>query len=189
VISRNTTLTWLVDLDPLKVEVKVPERFLSQVLPGQELSIDVAAWPERTFKGEVYFVSPYVDPESRTMLVKARVPNSDAQLKPGMFAGIELTLKVRANALVISETAINQVLDDNRAVIMLVNEQSQVEAREIKLGLRLEGSIEVVEGLSDGEQVIVEGLQKIGPGMTVKVAPAEAMKPNLPAARPAGARS
>lgn len=189
VITRNTTLTWLVDLDPLKVEVNVPERFLSQVLPGQKLALKVAAWPQRTFTGTVYFASPYVNPDTRTMLIKARVPNSDAALKPGMFAGLELTLNVRTNALVVPEAAINQVLEGGRAMVMVVNSESKVEVRQVKVGMRLESKVEITDGLSDGDQIIVEGLQKIAPGMPVKLAPAEAMKPYLPAAKPEDARS
>jgi len=189
VISRNTTLTWLVDLDPLKVEVNVPERFLSQVLPHQKLGLQVAAWPNRSFEGEVYFVSPYVNPDTRTVLVKATVPNPELTLKPGMFAGLELTLNVRSNALVIPETAVNQVLEGNRAVVMIVNDNYRVEVRQIKVGLRLERRLEVTEGLAEGDRVIVEGLQKIGPGMSVNVAPEEATKPYLPEVLPPGARS
>lgn len=189
VITRNTTLTWLVDLDPLKVEVNVPERFLSQVLPGQQLELKVAAWPQRSFTGTVYFASPYVNPDTRTMLVKARVPNPDALLKPGMFAGLELALNVRTNALVIPEAAINQVLEGNRANVMIVNSASKVEIRQIKIGLRLESRVEVTGGLSEGEQVIVEGMQKIGPGSPVKLAPAADMQPYLPAVKPVDARS
>lgn len=180
VITRNTTLTWLVDPDPIKVEVNVPERFLSQLDLGQELDLKVAAWPEREFTGRIYFVSPYVDPDTRTVLVKATIPNPDFKLKPGMFAGLELKLRVRADAIVIPETAISRVLDGGRAVIMLVGADHKVEVREVGVGLRLEGRIEITEGLTDGERVIVEGLQKIGPGMTVKLAPPEALNPYLP---------
>jgi membrane fusion protein (multidrug efflux system) len=179
VISRNTTLTWLVDLDPVKVEVNVPERFLSEVLPGQDIAVKVAAWPGEVFSGKVFFVSPYVNPETRTLLVKASLPNPDLKLKPGMFASMDLTLQVRTNALLIPETAINQVLDGNRAAIMVVDANNMAQKRPIKIGLRLESRVEVVEGLKPGELVIVEGLQKIGPGMPVVLAPKEATLPYL----------
>ncbi len=179
VISRNTTLTWLVDLDPVKVEINVPERFLSQVLPGQDIAVKVAAWPGEVFSGKVFFVAPYVDPETRTLLVKASLPNPDLKLKPGMFASMDLTLQVRTNAIIIPETAINQVLDGNRAVIMVVDANNMAQKRPIKIGLRLERRVEVVEGLEPGELVIVEGLQKIGPGMPVVLAPKEATLPYL----------
>lgn len=180
VITRNTTLTWLVDLNPLKVEVNVPERFLSQVLPGQKITLAVAAWPDKNFAGEVFFISPYVDPQTRTALIKATVPNPEHLLKPGMFAGLDLTLQVRSNAIVVPEAAINQVLEGDRANLMLVGANSTAEVRSVKVGLRIEGGVEIVDGLDEGEMVIVEGFQKIGPGMPVALAPEESMKPYLP---------
>ncbi|NJO55885.1 MAG: efflux RND transporter periplasmic adaptor subunit, partial [Rhodospirillales bacterium] len=189
VISRNTTLTWLVDLDPLKVEVNVPERFLSQVLPGQDIALTVSAWPGESFTGRVYFASPYVNPDTRTMLVKAELPNADLRLKPGMFAGLSLTLQVRSNAIVIPEVAIGQVLEGGRATVMLVSAENRAELRPIKVGLRLDGRVEVTEGLQEGEKVIVEGLQKIGPGMPVTLAPEEAMQPYLPKSKNPANRS
>lgn len=182
VITRNTTLTWLVDLDPLKVEVNVPERFLSQVKPGQEIELTVAAMPDKTFQGEVFFISPYVDAETRTALVKAVVPNPDHQLKPGMFAGLNLTLQVRSNAIVVPEAAISQVLEGKRAILMLVDANNTAEMRPVKVGLRIEGGIEITEGLKEGERVIVEGLQKIAPGMPVVLAPQASDEPYLPKA-------
>jgi membrane fusion protein (multidrug efflux system) len=180
VITRNTSLTWLVDLDPLKVEVNVPERFLSQVLPGQKVELAVAAWPDRNFTGEVFFISPYVDPQTRTALIKATVPNPGHLLKPGMFAGLDLTLQVRSNAIVVPEAAINQVLEGDRANLMLVGANNTAEVRLVKVGLRIEGGVEIVDGLVEGEMVIVEGFQKIGPGMPVVLAPEESTKPYLP---------
>lgn len=171
VVTRSTTLTWLIDLDPLKVEINVPERFLRQVLPGQEIQLKVTAFPDRKFTGKVFFVSPYVDPGSRTALVKAEVANADHQLKPGMFAGLDLTLQIRTNAIVIPEVAISQVLEGGRATVMIVNADNVAELRSVKVGLRTAGRIEIKEGLEVGEKVIVEGLQKIGPGMPVVLAP------------------
>lgn len=179
-VTRATTLTWLVDLDPVKVEFNVPERFLSQVQVGQDIQVNVAAWPGRAFRGKVFFVAPFVDAATRTLLVKAEIPNPDRQLKPGMFANLDLTLQVRDNAVVIPEAALSQVLDDNRAVVMVVNGDDTVAARPVKVGLRMRGNLEVTEGLQGTERVIVEGLQKIGPGMKVKLAGPEAAAPYLP---------
>ena len=79
VIGKNTTLTWVVDLDPVKVEVNVPERYLSQVALGQAMEFGVAAFPNDRFKGELYFISPQLDSATRTALVKARIPESRPQ--------------------------------------------------------------------------------------------------------------
>ena len=176
-VNRSTTLTWLVDLDPVKVEFNVPERFLSQVQTGQSIDVTVAAWPGRQFRGKVFFVAPFVEPVSRTILVKAEIPNGEALLKPGMFANLQLTLQIRDNAVVIPEAALSQILDGDRALVMVVDAQAKVALRPIKVGVRLPGRVEVREGLEGGEKVVVEGLQKIAPGMTVELAPPEEAKP------------
>ncbi|MBI3853579.1 MAG: efflux RND transporter periplasmic adaptor subunit [Verrucomicrobia bacterium] len=173
VISKNTTLTYLIDIDPVVVEFNVPERFLSQLHVDQIIEIGVATYQSRKFKGKVYFVSSFVDLATRTALVKAYIPNPDAELKPGMFANLDLTLTIRENSVVIPEVAISQLLEDSRANVYVVGEGSKVVLAKVTLGVRLAGRVEVVEGLKGGEKVIVEGLQKIGPGSTVKLAPPE----------------
>jgi membrane fusion protein (multidrug efflux system) len=178
VIARNNTLSWLVVLDPVKVEVNVPERFLSQLQLGQTLEIKVAAWPERKFKGEVYFIAPFVEPATRTALVKARVANADHVLKPGMFANLDLTLQLREQAIVIPEVAV--MLNGDNALVFIVNEKQEAQIRPVKLGVRLAGRVEVLAGLSSGERVIVEGIQKVRPGAPVKAAPPESAAPYLP---------
>jgi membrane fusion protein (multidrug efflux system) len=178
-VNRATTLTWLVDLDPVKVEFNVPERFLSQVAVGQDILVTVAAWPDRKFQGKVFFVAPFVEPVTRTVLVKAEIPNEDGLLKPGMFASLDLTLQVRDSAVVIPEAGLNQILDGDRATVMIVDADGTVAVKRVKVGLRMRGRVEITEGLLGTEQVIVEGTQKIAPGMKVKLAPAESAAPYL----------
>ena len=170
VISKNTIVSWLIDLDPVKIEFQIPERFLGEVKEKQKIDIKVAAYPEETFSGEVFFVSPYVDPTNRTALVKARIPNPDLTLKPGMFANLDLTLTVRENSVVIPEAAITQILTNNQAVIFEVDKQNVARMKTILTGVRLVGAIEVLEGLQPGDQVIIEGLQKVVPGVPVRIA-------------------
>jgi membrane fusion protein (multidrug efflux system) len=182
VISKNTTLTWVVNFDPVKVEFSVPERFLGQLRTGQEIEIGVASYPSKRFAGKVYFVAPYVDMATRTALVKAEIPNADLKLKPGMFANLDLTLQLRQNATVIPESALNRVLENNQANIFIVDSNQTAQLRPIEVGVRLAGRVEVLKGIAPGEKVIVEGLQKIGPGMKVSLAPAEARRPYEPQA-------
>lgn len=191
-VNRAMTLTWLVDLDPVKVEFNVPERFLGQVEVGQTIHVSVAAWPARDFQGKVFFVAPFVDPVTRTVLMKAEVPNGERLLKPGMFANLDLTLQVRSNAVVVPEAALSQILDGNRAVVMLVDAEDTVTPRPVKVGMRLPGLVEITEGLTGTERVVVQGLQKIAPGMKVRIGPApgDVPAPGIapgasPAAKPA----
>jgi membrane fusion protein, multidrug efflux system len=172
VIPRNQTLGWLIDLDPVKVEVHVPERFLGQLQPGQRIELSVAAFRGRTFAGDVFFIAPFVDPATRTALIKARIPNPKGELRPGMFASLELTLVTRENAVVIPEMALSHVLENNRARLYTVNDEMTAQLKTVTLGTRLRGRIEIVEGLEPGEKVIVEGYQKVSPGAKVVISQA-----------------
>ncbi|HXG49153.1 MAG TPA: efflux RND transporter periplasmic adaptor subunit [Methylomirabilota bacterium] len=177
VISKNTTLTWLVNLDPVKVEVNVPERYLGQVAIGQTIEFSVAAFPQEKFKGEVYFISPQLDPATRTALVKARIPNPAHKLKGGMFAGLDLTLQLRESAIVVPEPAL--MSNGDNVTVFVVDDQSLAQIRPVKVGVRLAGKAEVLSGLQPGEKVVVEGVQKLYPGAAVKLAPAENAAPYL----------
>jgi membrane fusion protein (multidrug efflux system) len=165
VIDKNTRLTVLVDLNPVKVEMNVPERFLNQVRTGQQIEISVAAFQSKKFSGKVYFVSPELESTTRTAMVKAEIPNPDAELKPGMFANLDLTVKVRDQAVVIPEAAI--MLQQTNASVFVVGPDNSVQFRPVRLGFRMPGRVEVLDGVRGGENVIVEGVQKVGPGAKV----------------------
>jgi membrane fusion protein (multidrug efflux system) len=172
VIARETVLTMLVDLDPVKVEVNVPERFLQQIKVGLPLEFSVAAFAGEKFHGEVYFVSPQINENLRTALVKARISNPDNKLLGGMFASLNLTLQVREAAIVIPEPAI--MSSGDRFSVFVVDADGNAQIRPIEVGIRLAGKAEVIKGLNAGEQVVVEGVQKLRPGAPVKLSPPEA---------------
>lgn len=171
VITRNTVITWLVDLDPMKVEMNVPERFLSQVHRNQTVHFRVAAYPERQFAGEIYFIAPRLDELTRTALVKARLLNPDGLLKAGMVANLELVLVLRPEAPCVPEAALMN--NGEMTFVFLVGEENTVELRPVSVGQRMPRWVEIMAGLTGGERVIVEGHQKVGPGMKVSLAPPE----------------
>ena len=165
-IARNTILTWVVDLDQVKAEIPVPERFLGQLAIGQKLQLTVAAFPTEKFQGEVYFIAPQVDPVTRTALVKARIANPKHQLKPGMFATLELTLRLKDQAIVIPESAV--LASGDRTLVYVVGADDIAAIRPVTLGMRLAGEVEVLTGLQGGERVVAEGIQKVRPGGKVR---------------------
>jgi membrane fusion protein (multidrug efflux system) len=177
VISRNTLLTTLVDLDTVKAEMNVPERHLGQVRPGLKIRFKVDAFPKDDFEGEVYFVAPQLDPATRTALVKARVPNADGRLRAGMFAKLDLTVQLRDKALVIPEPAL--MSNGDQLSVFVVGAQTNVSLRPIQVGIRLAGKVEVISGLTNGELIVVEGQQKLFPGAPVRLGPATSSAPYL----------
>jgi membrane fusion protein (multidrug efflux system) len=168
VIDKNTLLTILVDLDPVKVEFNVPERFVGQLKIGQKVVVKLAAYPGRSFEGEVYFIAPYVDEVLRSALLKAKIPNPNNELKPGMFAGLDLTLQIKEKAIVVPESAV--LSSGDRTIVYIVDNQDNAQVRPVRLGIRQAGMVEVLNGLKAGERVVAEGIQKVRPGGKVKAA-------------------
>jgi len=166
-VTKGQLLTSLVDTSHMKVACDVPERFLGQLAQGQQVIVRVAAYPEETFRGTVYFVDPTVNPQMRTVLIKARLLNPEGRLRPGMFANLTVTTQVRKNAVVVPETAL--MLQGRTTSVFVVNDEGMVEARQVQAGVRLAGLVEIASGLAAGETVIIEGVQKVYPGAKVSV--------------------
>lgn len=177
VISRSTLITSLVDLDTVKVEMNVPERYLNQIQPGQEIRFRVDAYPDDSFSGKVFFVAPQLDPATRTALVKALVSNPDTKLRAGMFAQLDLSIRLRERALVIPEAAL--ISNGQLLSVFVVSPQTNAVLRPVQVGIRLAGRAEITSGLTNGDVVVVEGLQKLFPNAPVRLAPAPAAAPYL----------
>ncbi len=167
VISRSSPLTTVVDLDTVKVEVNVPERYLGELKIGQKIDFKVAAFPKDSFTGEVFFISPQLEPTTRTALVKARITNRDGKLRGGMFANLDLSLQLRESALLIPEPAI--INNGDVTMVFAVTAEGTAVMKPVKIGLRIAGRAEVLSGLVAGEKVVVEGTQKLRPGAPVRL--------------------
>jgi membrane fusion protein (multidrug efflux system) len=133
---------------------------------GQNIDITVATYPGRKFTGQVYFVAPFVEAATRTALVKAKIPNPKLELRPGMFANLELTVKLKDQAIVIPESAV--LASGDRTIVFVVGADDVAQIQPVNLGARLAGLVEVTGGLHGGERVVSEGLQKVRPGGRVK---------------------
>ena len=165
-VAKGQLLTSVVETDPMKVECYVPERLIGRVAQGQAIEVRVAAYPDEGFRGMVYFVDPTIHAETRTVLVKARLPNPEGRLHAGMFANLDLILQVRERAVVIPESAL--LLEGERASVFIVD-GGTAQPRPVTPGLRLAGALEIQSGLSPGETVVIEGTQKLAPGVPVQV--------------------
>ncbi|HSM68903.1 MAG TPA: efflux RND transporter periplasmic adaptor subunit, partial [Xanthomonadales bacterium] len=125
-----------------------------------------AAWPDIEFIGTVSSIDSRVDPVSRTVTIRSLIPNEQRRLRAGMFLTVTL-LKENVEALMVPE----QALVPERSVqsVLVVGEDNTVEQREVQTGRRRPGEVEILEGLAEGERVIVEGTQKARDGQSVTV--------------------
>jgi len=156
------------DTDPLKGDFRVPEAFSNSLRVGQTVQLQVDAAPGRVFPGHVYAIDPKVDAAGRNLLVRAKVPNSDRFLRPGMFIQVRLVIEERPNALMIPEQAL--ISRGGGQTVYKVGAGKVVEAA-VTVGLRRRGQVEITKGLSPGDTVITAGQIKVRPGSPVKVAP------------------
>ena len=168
-VRPGEVITTLNDNSVMKVDFEVPEIWLSVINTGLKVSAKSAAYPDRIFEGEVISANNQIDPVTRTILVRAKIPNQEGLLKQGMLMTIDLHFN-RRDALIISESAI--VPDGIHHYVYLVKTQSEshsVQKQQITLGLRMPGQVEVIEGLSAGDVVVSHGAFKLRENATVLI--------------------
>jgi membrane fusion protein (multidrug efflux system) len=164
-VNPGTIITTLDDLSVIKVDFAVPENFLAGLRDGLKVSTTAAAFPGREFIGSVTGVDSRIDPVTRSVTVRAAVPNADLALKPGMFLNVTLA-RDEHQALMVPEAAL--VPEQSRQFLFVI-EDGRAVRREVRIGGRQPGRVEIVSGLKAGEQVIVEGTQKVREGGEVRV--------------------
>jgi membrane fusion protein (multidrug efflux system) len=165
-VSPTTMITTLDDTDTIKLDFDVPETVVSLLEEGLAVEASSAAWPERRFRGAVATVDTRVDPVSRTLTVRALIPNPDALLRPGMFLAAVL-LRENVSALMIPEQSL--VPEQSRQYVWVIGAANAVEKREVQTGRRRPGQVEIISGLQPGESVVAEGTQKMLPGAKVEI--------------------
>lgn len=165
-IMAGEDIVNLEQIIPLKVDFRLPERYLRLVAVGRPVEITLDAFPGETYHGEVYAIDPRIRVNDRSIGVRARLPNADGQLRPGIFARINMIIDRREQALVLPEEAL--VPRGNQRFVFRVVDGKAV-MTEVKIGLRETGQIEIVEGLSAGDLVITAGQAKVREGSAVNI--------------------
>lgn len=177
-VTPGQSLVNLDDLASLKVDFRVPETYLAALSVGQTIELEVDSFPGVRFTGEVYALDPQISAADHSVALRARVPNPAGQLRPGLFARVNLLLAERANALLIPEQAVLPQGDGNFVYRV---QDGQVNLTAVTLGQRRPGQVEVLSGLQLGDTVVTSGQQKLIDG--VPVAPV-AVPPSAPRAAP-----
>ncbi len=163
-VAAGTDIVRLEKIDQLKLDFRVPESFIGKLKAGQALKVAVDAYPGLSFAGSVFAIEPGVDEQTRTILLRARVANPDLKLRPGMFGRVQVQLGVREKAIWIPEAAIVPKGQDTTVYRVI---DGKVDVVRVMTGVRKVGEVEIVKGLSEGDMVVTEGTQKVGPGSSV----------------------
>jgi membrane fusion protein (multidrug efflux system) len=167
--DKGAAMVNLEQIDLLKVDFRIAENFLAAVAPGQSVEVQVDAFPGERFKGEVYAIDPLVDESGRSILLRARLPNPDGRLRPGLFARVELVLHEKPQALQVPEAALIPQGAD-QFVYRIVDGKAAL--TRVETGLRRNGMVEITAGLGPEDQVVVAGQLKLRDGAPVQTAAA-----------------
>ena len=174
-VQPGTALFELVSLDPLEVEFSVPELDATRVRVGQVVEISVSAFQDRTFEGVVKFVSPTIDPETRTLRIRARVDNTDQALRPGLFARVNMGVSRRAGITMVPEESLIQ--RSGGATLFKVLPDNRVQSVAVTTGSAQSGLVEVIGDLRPGELVVRRGHGGLTDGAAVRILDASPRDP------------
>jgi membrane fusion protein (multidrug efflux system) len=163
-VNAATRVATLQQIDRLKVDFAIPERYAPRIAPGQRVNFRVAG-SDRVHVGHVYAIDPRIDSATRTVLIRALCDNPEGHLLPGSFASLELTIADIPAALLIPAEAVVPGVDGK---LVYVVQDGVAHRRVVQIGNRTSQAVQVVEGLAAGEQIVVSGLQQMRDGVEVK---------------------
>jgi membrane fusion protein (multidrug efflux system) len=163
-VTPGAVITTLDDIDAIKLDFAVPERFLSALAPDQDVVARSAAFPEREFRGKVVSLDSRVDPVTRAVLVRAELANTDHALRAGMLLMVNV-LRPSREALAVPEIAVVQV--GSNAFVYRVGADDKVEQVKVSLGARRRGEVEISEGIEAGARIVVDGTVKLRDGAKI----------------------
>lgn len=165
-VQPGEPIVTLDDISVIKLDFDVPETALGALHPGQTVLARSSAYPGRSIEGVVSTIDTRIDPETRSVTVRAEIDNADGLLRPGMFLTIELVYGRSENALMAPEESV--LVFDGGAFVFTVKD-GKAERQPVSLGRRRPGLVEILDGLSPADVVITGGVQKVRPGSDVTI--------------------
>jgi membrane fusion protein (multidrug efflux system) len=184
-VKDGAELVTLEDVSSMKVDLRLPERYLGQLRRGQAISVSVDAFPGREFNAQLDALDAQVDANGRSLLARGRLANPDAVLRTGMFAKARIRLKEKPTATVVPEEAIMPIGNE---VFVYRIEGGKAMRTKVQTGIRRGGKVEIVEGVQPGDLVVTAGQMRLQrDAMDVRVIDANRRPPAPGATAPAPA--
>lgn len=164
-VNTSSVISTLQQINPVKVEFSIPERYVPLVKSGNTISFQIDGY-KQSFTAQVYAIEPNIDVASRSVVMRAKAENASGLLKPGAFARINLSLGVDEKAIMIPTQAIIPILKGQQVYIV---ENGAAVAKPVTLGFRGDAKVQITEGLNVGDTVLTTGLMSLKPGGKVIV--------------------
>ena len=162
---RGTKVASVMRITPLRVELTVPGQYISTIAVGRSVSLEVDAYPGRTFTGLIRYVSPAVQTDSRALIIEAVVPNQTGELKPGQFARARIEQASQTPAVLVPASAVRT--DSDTARVYVVSPTGSAEERIVTTGQTVEGLIEITTGVKAGDVVATSNVAQIADGVRI----------------------
>jgi RND family efflux transporter MFP subunit len=166
-LQPGKAIATIVQINPLRLKLEVPEAFAANISRGQTVTLKVDAFADREFQGQIKRINPSVDEKNRSLIAEAEVPNEGGLLRPGMFARAQIMSKAEGMAVMVPERAVVSLAGVNK--VFVVEGERAVE-RQVKIGTRDGSLVEILEGVRVGERVITTNTDKLHDGITVSAA-------------------
>jgi len=163
-VTRGTKVASVMRVDPLRVELTVPEQYVAAVATGRAVTFEVDAYPGETFTGQVRYVSPSVAADTRAMTIEAVVPNGNDRLKPGLFATAQIEQAKLIPGVLVPSAAVRTISGTARVFVVTGD---RVEERIVTTGQAIGDRIEITSGLKAGEKVAASGVERLVDGVRV----------------------
>lgn len=163
-VSNGAKVARVVQIDPLRLQLAVPEAALQSIKEGQQVEFEVASWPGQKFQGVVKYVGPAVREATRDLLIEAEVANKDRKLRPGMFA----VAKVAAGDAQLAAVPTSAVRHGDQTESVFIIEDGRLQERIIQVGEKVDGNVSVLSGLKPGETVVARVTDKLQDGQRIQ---------------------
>lgn len=166
-VAATQPILQVMKINPVKIKINVSESFYTKLKVGMAVKLKTEIFEDEEFAGKISIIYPTIDPATRTFTCEIKINNANNKLKPGMFGRVELNLG-KANTILVSDKAVVKQSGSNDRFVY-VEKDGVVEYRKVEVGRRLGDKFEVINGVSDGENVVITGQTKLLDGSKVKV--------------------
>ena len=187
-VKDGADLVNIEDLSSVWVDFRLPERFIARLKPGQDVQVTLDALPGRRYLGRIDALDSQLDANGRSVLVRARLANAGGELRAGMYARSRVVFDVREGALVVPEEALVPLGEKQYLYKLVADGENKIAQRiEARIGSRVPGKVEVLEGVKAGDHVVIAGQARLGRGDSVPVRVVDLTRPG--GSKPAAARA
>ena len=172
-VSQSSSVAKVARTDDLEIRISIAERFISRIADGQRATLTFDAYPSEVFGAKVFEVSPVLDTATRTMGVKLRLDPPDSRVKVGMYGRVRLVTESAKNAIIVPSSAI--ITREGKEYVFVLNEETindenpTVRLQPVHKGISVDNKVEITEGLSAGNEIVVKGFSLLSNDAKVKI--------------------